>query len=192
MDSEQIKRSLEALLFAADTPLSLKVMKSLLDVKDVRQVKEAISALAEEYERRSFQLIFLAGGYQLYTRPEYVYLVKRLYRGRKLPKLSPQALEALAIVAYKQPVTRIEVERIRGVSVEGVLGTLLERRFIQAVGREKGLGRPILYGTTNEFLRHFQLRDLSDLPTPENAKAAKETAEDAENAKDAEEKQEMV
>lgn len=166
MDHHEIRRSVEALLFAADRPLSLKELKTLLGASEMKAIREAISALKEEYEGRSFQLMFLAGGYQLYTRPEYVDLVNQLYRGRKPPKLSPQALETLAVVAYRQPVTRIEIERVRGVSVEGVLSTLLERRLIQMVGREKAVGRPILYGTTKEFLRRFQLKDLRDLPQP--------------------------
>ncbi len=166
MDHDEMRRSVEALLFAADRPLSLKELKTLLGTREIKAIREAISALKEDYEGRSFQLMFLAGGYQLYTRPEYVDLVNKLHQGRKPPKLSPQALETLALIAYRQPVTRIEIERVRGVSVEGVLSTLLERRLIQVVGREKAVGRPILYGTTKEFLTHFQLRDLRDLPEP--------------------------
>lgn len=190
-DREHIKRSVEALLFAADGPVSMNLLKALLGMEETEAVEEAISTLRREYEGRSFGLVQVAGGYQLYTRPEYGELVKELYKGRKLPKLSPQALETLAIIAYKQPITRIQIEQIRGTSGEGVVSTLLERGLIRRVGREKGVGRPILYGTTREFLRYFQLRDLSDLPEPENAKIAKAAEEIAktaeENAKGAKE-----
>lgn len=176
-DPEHTKRSVEALLFAADGPVSMNLLKALVGTEETEAIEEAISTLRREYEGRSFELVQVAGGYQLYTKAEYGGLVKELYKGRKLPKLSPQALEALAIVAYRQPITRIGIEQIRGTSAEGVVSTLLERGLIRRVGREKGVGRPILYGTTREFLRYFQLRDLSDLPEPEiaeNAEAAEE------------------
>lgn len=157
---------LEGVLFAADAPLSLSDLVTLLDGIDAETIKRSLDQLNEEYDRHphSFQIMQVAGGYQLCARPQYARWIKRLYRGRVSSRLSQAALECLSIVAYKQPISRTEIEAIRGVNVEGVLRTLLERSLIRIAGRGDGLGRPILYATTNEFLRYFGLNRLSDLP----------------------------
>lgn len=166
MDRNEAKRVIEALLFAADTPLSLSKLKSLLGEIDHKILKQLVSELKVEYERddHSFSLVELAGGYQIYTRPEYAKWVQELFRGKRASKLTAAALETLAIIAYKQPIIRGDIEAIRGVNVDGVMATLTERNLVSMVGRDNRPGKPILYGTTPEFLRYFGLSNLSDLP----------------------------
>jgi segregation and condensation protein B len=129
-------------------------------------VKQVLRCLQEDYEKagRGVQLVEVAGGFQLVTRPEYAPWIKRLEKSKPAPKLSRSALESLAVIAYKQPIVRAEIEQIRGVETSGVLKTLLERKLVRIVGRKDEPGRPILYGTTKYFLQHFGLRDLSELP----------------------------
>lgn len=166
MDRNEAKRVIEALLFATDTPLSLSKLKSLLGEIDHKILKQLVSELKVEYERddHSFSLVELAGGYQIYTRPEYAKWVQELFRGKRASKLTAAALETLAIIAYKQPIIRGDIEAIRGVNVDGVMATLAERNLVAMVGRDNRPGKPILYGTTPEFLRYFGLINLSDLP----------------------------
>lgn len=168
METRQIKPIIEALLFASDSPVSIERMRSIVEGVGARQIEEIIDQLNDEYERkeRCFHIIEVAGGYQFATHPQYAPWIKRLYRGRRLPRLSPAALETLAIVAFKEPIIRAEIEAIRGVNVEGVLKTLLERNLITVVGREESPGRPLLYATTQEFLIYFGLNSISDLPKP--------------------------
>ncbi len=168
-DEVQLGRSIEALLFAADGPLSVdQIRDALEEAVERRAVRTACQALRLEYDRleRSFELVEVAGGFQFRTRPEYGPLVARLKRTSPL-KMSRAALETLSIVAYKQPVLRAEVERIRGVDSGGVLKVLLERGLIRIVGRENLPGRPLTYGTTRRFLEVFELKSLDDLPSLE-------------------------
>lgn len=160
------KREIEALLFASDEPLSLERLSSLMGTEK-RVIQDALLELTVEYERdvRSFEIREVAGGYGLYTRPEYAQLISLLFRGRKPPRLSQAALETLAIIAYKQPVTQPEITQIRGVDVEGVLETLILRGLIEERGRGEGVGRPVLYGTTQNFLKYFHLQGIEDLQT---------------------------
>ncbi len=166
MDRNEAKRVIEALLFATDTPISLPKLKSLLGEIDQKILRQLLAELKTEYERdeHSFSLLELAGGYQIYTRPEYAKWVQELFRGKRTAKLTAAALETLAIIAYKQPIIRGDIEAIRGVNVDGVMSTLTERNLVAVVGRDERPGRPILYGTTPEFLRYFGLATLSDLP----------------------------
>lgn len=161
-----LKPILEALLLVAHEPLSLDRLAFVLDEVPKAEIGKALRDLQEGYDHadRGFQLVFVAGGYQLVTRPEFGPWVKRLDKSKSAPKLSRSALESLAIIAYKQPVVRSEIEAIRGVETSGVLRTLLERKLVRIVGRKDVPGRPILYGTTRHFLQHFGLKDLSDLP----------------------------
>lgn len=163
---EEYAAIIESVLFATDTPLSLNDLVAVLDGVDAAAVKRSIAHLNEEYDAHphSFHITQVAGGYQLCARPQYARWIKRLYRGKVSSRLSQAALECLSIVAYKQPISRTEIEAVRGVNVEGVLRTLLERSLIRIAGRGEGLGRPLLYATTNEFLRYFGLNKLSDLP----------------------------
>lgn len=167
MEFTQIKSVVEALLFASDVPISLNRLRTLIGA-DSATVQRAIHRLNEEYEEtdRAFVISEVAGGFQMTTRTEYGPWVKRLFRGRTETKLSSAALETLAIIAYKQPIMRADIEAIRGVNVGGVLATLLERRLIQIKGRAEAVGRPLLYGTSKRFLQYFGLKTLDDLPKP--------------------------
>ncbi len=166
LDPQPLKPLLEALLLVAREPLSLDRLASVIDVVPKAEIGQALRSLQAEYDQaeRGLQVVLVAGGYQLVTRPEYGSWIKRLDKSKSSPKLSRSALESLAIIAYKQPIVRSEIEAIRGVETSGVLRTLLERKLVRIVGRKDMPGRPILYGTTRYFLQHFGLRDLSDLP----------------------------
>lgn len=159
----------EALLFASDAPLSAADLARGDESLDEERVEAAIEALRDEYEAtdRAFQVYELAGGYQLLTRPELAPYLERFDTVPQNPRLSGPALEVLAVIAYRQPIGRAEIEEIRGVGSSGVLRTLLDRALVEVVGRGEGLGRPLLYGTTSHFLEHFGFRSLEDLPRPD-------------------------
>ncbi len=161
-----MKHDLEALLFATDAPLTSSRLKGIFPETGGKEIREAIDELNAEYEtqERAFTIVEFGGGWQLASRPEYMALIQKLYKGRRYVRLSKAALEALAIIAYRQPVTRMEIEEIRGVQVSGVLQTLTERSLITVVGRSESVGNPILYGTTREFLNHMGLKGLHQLP----------------------------
>ncbi|MGD7022069.1 SMC-Scp complex subunit ScpB [Rossellomorea vietnamensis] len=166
------KGILESLLFAAgDEGLSLKQVCAVLEIEE-HQAIEIIEGLFSEYnkdESRGIQLIELAGTYQLVTKKEHAPYLKKLVESPNVNSLSQAALETLAIVAYKQPITRVDIEEIRGVKTERPLSTLASKGLVKAVGRAEGTGRAILYGTTKEFLDYFGLKDISELPPlPEN------------------------
>ncbi len=171
MNSEQLTKVLEALLFAADKPVPITRLLQLLPETKAIQIEEAVNRLNQHYQEHAFMIIKVAGGYQTVTRSEYHEWIHRLYAARTRPRLSQPALETLAVIAYKQPVSRVEIEAIRGVNSDGVLGTLLERNLIAIRGRADTVGRPLLYGTTEEFLRSFGLNELSELPRPEEIQA---------------------
>ena len=162
-------RMVEALLFASDAPLSAGDLARLDEAWDEETVERLVGELRAEYERegRAFDIFEIAGGYQNLTRPEYAPALERYDTIPASSRLSAPALETLAIIAYRQPVGRAEVEEIRGVGAGGVLKTLQERGLIEVVGRGEGLGRPLLYGTTRFFLEHFGFRTLADLPRPD-------------------------
>ena len=173
LDSAQLKAIVEALVFASPEPLTPKMLFKLLNDEPKEDVIAAIKALQQDYEQRGgLHLAEIAGGYQITTRPEFHEWVRRLFHERTTQKLSVQALETLAVIAYKQPITAAEIGEIRGVNTTGVLSTLMERHLIKIVGRKNVIGRPFLYGTTKEFLIRFGLRDLSDLPRVEDMAAA--------------------
>jgi segregation and condensation protein B len=159
----------EALIFASPDPLTPKALIKLLDNEPKEDVLAALDALKQQYERPGgLQLVEVAGGYQIVTRPDLHEWVRRLFHERSTQKLSVQALETLAVIAYRQPITAIEITEIRGVNTSGVLNTLLERHLIKIVGRKQVVGRPFMYATTKEFLIRFGLKDLSDLPKVED------------------------
>ena len=165
----ELKAILEALIFASPDPLTPKAMYKLLDSEPKEDVQAALTGLKRDYERAGgLQLVEVAGGYQIVTRPDLHEWVRRLFHERATQRLSVQALETLAVIAYKQPITALEVTEIRGVNTAGVLSTLLDRHLIKIVGRKKVVGRPFLYATTKEFLIRFGLNDLSDLPKVED------------------------
>jgi len=167
--SAELKAILEALIFASPEPLTLKAIDKLLESEPKEDVAAALAELKRDYERPGgLQLVEVAGGYQIVTRPDLHDWVRRLFHERTTQKLSVQALETLAVIAYRQPVTSAEIAEIRGVNTSGVLNTLLERHLIKIVGRKQVVGRPFMYATTKEFLIRFGLNDLGDLPKVED------------------------
>jgi segregation and condensation protein B len=168
---DNLKAIIESLLFVAETPLKIDKIKTILELEDRDAVRNALNSLAEEYDsgKRGFFLSEVAGGFQLRTRPEYGHWIRRLKETRPA-RLSQAAMETLAIIAYKQPVLRSDIEYLRGVDCGGTLRTLLERKLIRMMGRKDLPGRPIIYGTTREFLELFDLRDLRELPSLKDLK----------------------
>ena len=166
MERDRLRSVLESLLFAAETPLTVHRLSEVLEGIEKKEILSVLQELQAEYEAagRGFRLVEVAGGYQMRTPKENADWVKNLFRGRPA-RMSRATLETLAIIAYKQPITRAEIEAIRGVDVDGVLSTLLERRLARLVARKDVPGRPFLYGTTSEFLELFNLKDLANLPT---------------------------
>jgi segregation and condensation protein B len=164
--SDHLKPVIEALIFASPEPVTAKTLYRLLDGEPKEDVDAALAAVRADYDRPGgLQIVEVAGGYQITTRPEFHEWVRRLFHERTTQKLSVQALETLAVIAYKQPVTAPEIAEIRGVSSSnGVLSTLIERKLVKTVGRKPVVGRPFMYGTTREFLERFGLNDINDLP----------------------------
>ena len=171
MEQEEIKAVIENILLAADQPVSEAQFKNLLgDEVEKVSFKSVLEELIDEYNSRNLQILQVAEGYQLCTRHDYSDWVRKFLKFDKTTKLSQPSLDTLAIIAYKQPLTKTEVEEIRGVDSSGVVRTLLEKKVISPGGRKKVPGRPIMYRTTRKFLEYFGLRDLSDLPTLEDFK----------------------
>jgi segregation and condensation protein B len=167
--SDDLKPIIEALIFASPDPLTPKTLFKLLESEPREDVEAALASLRQDYDRPGgLQLVEVAGGFQIVTKPELHEWVRRLFHERSTQKLSVPALETLAVIAYKQPVTAPEVAEIRGVNTSGVLATLLERRLIKIAGRKQVVGRPFLYATTREFLVRFGLKDLGELPKVED------------------------
>ena len=162
LTGDALLRALEALLFVACEPLTVQDLAKYTEADD-EQVGEALKELTERYADRGFTLRRIAGGYQFVTPEQFAFLVERLYRP-KYQQLSSAALEALAIIAYKQPITRAEVAAVRQVDSDSVINTLLEKKLIREVGRVNTAGRAILYGTGEEFLSFFGIDSLDDLP----------------------------
>ncbi len=162
----KVEQIVEATLFASQTPLTLEEISRADEGLNVERVVEAIQFLRDSYEdaERAFQIYQLGDGFQVLTRPEYAPYLERFDSVPRAPHLSPAALETLAIIAYRKPIGRIEIEEVRGVSASSVLRTLLDWELVQVVGRGEGLGRPLLYGVTQKFLEHFGMKDVSDLP----------------------------
>lgn len=167
MDDRELKPILEAVLFVAGEPLSLNRLCQVFDGVDGTRIAACLDELRDEYRRagRGLDVVEVAGGYQLATIGEAAPWLRKLAVAKSPSRLSKPALETLAIVAYKQPLTRPEIESIRGVDVAGVVKTLMDRRLVKIVGRKDLPGRPMMFGTTKEFLHAFGLKDLSDLPT---------------------------
>jgi segregation and condensation protein B len=164
---QDLKNIVESLLFVAEEPLGPERLKKILEPADAGAIAEAVAALKADHDSRQggFYLAEVAGGYQFRTRPEYTAWIRRLVDPKPV-RLSRAALETLAIIAYKQPIIRSDVEHIRGVDCGGVLRQLLERKLVRVLGRKEIAGRPLIYATTRKFLETFDLRDLKDLPTP--------------------------
>ena len=167
--SAELKAIVEALIFASPEPITPRMLFKLLADEPKEDVTAAVQGLKTEYDQRpGLQFVEVAGGYQIVTRPELHEWVRRLFQERSTQKLTVQGLETLAVIAYRQPITALEISEIRGVNTSGVLSTLLERHLIKIVGRKNVVGRPFLYATTKEFLIRFGLKDLGDLPKIED------------------------
>jgi len=166
MEREDIKSIIESLLFVADGPLTIQRLGEVLEGVEREDLRSTLDELQAELEnsRRGVRLVEVAGGYQLRTAKVNADWVKKFLGGRPA-RMGRATLETLAIIAYRQPITRAEIESIRGVDVDGVINTLLDRSLIRAVARKDVPGRPFLYGTTPEFLQLFNLKDLTHLPT---------------------------
>lgn len=166
MEQTEAKRIIEALLFASEKPISVDQIKEVLTEFDSREIRTILLELKCEYENlgRSFRIYEIAGGFQMATEPVYAQHLKAFYKAKFKDKLTRPALETLAIIAYRQPITKAEIEDIRGVNVDGVIKSLAERVLVKVAGRKDAPGRPIIYSTTKEFLDRFGLNSLSELP----------------------------
>ena len=190
MEDRELKSAIEAVLFIAGYPLPTDRLKGLFEEASAEQIEAQLAALRQDYEDRGagIMLAEIAGGHQLVTRPENAAWLRKFRSAKVSTKLSKPALETLAIVAYKQPITRAEAEAIRGVNIGGIMRNLMERRLVKIVGKKDVPGRPMLYGTTPEFLQYFGLRDLSALPTLkefQELEAGEDVMEEAPGADDA-------
>ena len=175
---ENFKAVIEALILASEAPLALEKIYLILEGVEKAEVKKTIDELIVEYDERQsgICLVEVAGGFQFRTRSELSPWIKKL-KGSKPASLSPAALETLAIVAYRQPIVKAEIESIRGVDVSAPLKGLLEKKLIRIVGRKDVPGKPIIYGTTKKFLEVFNLKDLSELPTLRELKELSHSSE---------------
>jgi len=167
LEDQQLKSAIEALLFIGGGPLSVERLKGIFEDASKEQIEAQLQALKADYDGRGagVMLAEVANGYQLATCPEHAPWVRKFKTVKVTTRLSRPALETLAIIAYKQPVTRPEIEAIRGVNIGGIVRNLMERRLVKIVGKKDVAGRPMLYGTSVEFLQYFGLKDLSALPT---------------------------
>jgi segregation and condensation protein B len=174
----QAKRVLEALLFASSKPITAVEIRKVMKFLSVKDIEAMIAELKEEYVRdnRSFELLEVAGGFEIATKKDYAPWIFKIEMQKKAKQVTQSALETLSILAYKQPITRAEIEELRGVDVSGVVNTLTERGLIKIVGKKEVPGRPFMYGTTDKFLEHFGLKGLQDLPNIEEIKTLVENS----------------
>jgi segregation and condensation protein B len=166
LDIQAVKSAAEAALFASERPLTIAQLTAALEGAERKVIHQVLDELRADYDasERGFRLVEIAEGWQLLTRPSHAGVIRRLHRIKAANRLTRPALETLAIIAYKQPLTKAEIEAIRGVGSDGVMQNLLERRLVRTVGRKDAVGRPLLYGSTREFLQAFGLKDLGELP----------------------------
>ena len=166
----ELKGAVESLIFISEGPITIAEIQNILEGLDEETIRFAVEELKNEYEQRNsgMKIMEVAGGYQMVTSPNYANFIKKFYKIKHAEKLSLPALETLSIVAYKQPATKLEIELIRGVNVDGVLKNLLEKGLVLIVGRKEVICRPFVYGTTRNFLEYFGLNSLEELPPIEN------------------------
>jgi len=165
----EIKGAIETIIFISEAPIAAVELQNVLEGIDIQTIESVVEALKKEYEERNsgIKIVEVAGGYQMVTSPYYASFIKKFYKLKHSEKLTMPSLETLSIIAYKQPVTKIEIESIRGVNVDGVIKNLLEKGLIRIVGRKEVVGRPFVYGTTRSFLEYFGLNSLEELPEVE-------------------------
>jgi segregation and condensation protein B len=166
MEKTELKNAVETLLFITDQPIGVSKITQAVGVKNREEVEAVLAEIQREYAERdtAVQVLEIADGFQMATKSDFAKYVRNLFNEKMAMRLSTAALETLSIVAYKQPLTRAEIEQVRGVEVIAALETLLEKGLIKVAGRKESVGRPLLYGTTSDFLRRFGLRSLADLP----------------------------
>ena len=176
LPKDQIKHIIESLIFASDTPLTVEKIKGVLEDKSKKEIKELVEELVRDYQNldRGIFIREVANGFQFCTKPEYAHLIQKL-RKTKPYNLTQPTLETLAIIAYRQPVTKAEIELVRGVDCGGVLRTLLEKKLISIQGKKEVIGRPFLYVTTTRFLEVFGLENLASLPSIEEITQLKDS-----------------
>lgn len=186
MEENNFKSAIEALIFASEKPATIDQIKKVLSIPDAASVRKVIEELKAEYEmqNRGLRIVEIAGGFQMIAATVFSPFLKKLFKYRFNDKLSKPALESLAIIAYKQPLTKSEIESLRNVNVDGVMKSLLDKNLIRICGRKKIPGRPFVFGTTRQFLEHFGLKSLDDLPKMDEFNAL---AKEAENRADIEE-----
>jgi segregation and condensation protein B len=168
MNFDFVKQVVEALIFSSDIPLPMNQIQNIIEKTSVGEIKKAIEELNLEYKQtnRTFSIVQIGGGFQLVTRESYNQWIRKLLHKRIKSKLSQAALETLSVIAFNQPVSKSDIEAVRGVNCDGVIRTLLERKLVTIKGRSDGPGRPLLFITTKEFLRYFGVNNISDLPKP--------------------------
>jgi segregation and condensation protein B len=194
MTENNIKTVIEALLFSSEKPLMLEQIRGALDNLATDEIRKIIEELKNEYEasNRGMRIVEIAGGFQMITPPVFASFLRKLYKGRRVEKLSTPALETLAIIAYKQPVTRLEIESIRNVNVDNMVKTFVDKGFVRVAGRKKAPGRPRVYGTTRQFLEHFGLKSLDELPKIEGFLKPEAAAKTLDNAQKSAEEPALV
>jgi segregation and condensation protein B len=170
MEENNLKSAVEALIFASEKPITIEQLKKILGDLDAISINKIIAELKNDYatQGRGLRVVEIAGGFQMSTSSNFAPFLKKLFKNRYSDKLSKPALESLAIIAYKQPLTKNEIESLRNVNVDGVMKSLLDKNLIRICGRKKIPGRPFVFGTTREFLEHFGLKSLQDLPKMED------------------------
>lgn len=191
-ENQQIKSIIESLLFVSEKPLMLEQIKDVLEGVDIVSIRQLITELKSEYQTRAsgMDIVEVAGGFQMCTTSSCAPYLKKFYKIKHAEKLTMPTLETLAIVAYKQPVTRIEIESIRGVNVDGVIKSLTDKGLIRIAGRRDTPGRPFVYGTTRQFLEYFGLKSLDELPKIEEFVQAAAKAQEEKTEENTEEKTE--
>lgn len=179
MQEDNLKSAVEAIIFASEKPVTLEQIKNVLDNLGCGELRKIIDELKSEYEaqNRGFRITEIAGGFQMNACTAFAPFLKKLFKNRSADKLSKPALESLAIIAYKQPLTKSEIGILRNVNVDGVMKNLVDKNLIRICGRKKIPGRPFVFGTTREFLEHFGLRSLEDLPKIEDFTALAQEVE---------------
>ena len=179
MVDNNLKSAVEAMIFASEKPVTLEQIRKVLDNLDIASVRKIIDELKSEYEtqNRGLRITEIAGGFQMNACIAFAPFLKKLFKERSVDKLSKPALESLAIIAYKQPLTKAEIESLRNVNVDGVIKSLVGKNLIRICGRKKVVGRPFVFGTTGQFLEHFGLKSIEDLPKFEDFTAMAEKVE---------------
>ncbi|MFC1645657.1 SMC-Scp complex subunit ScpB [Candidatus Omnitrophota bacterium] len=168
-NNPEIKGAIESIIFISEGPIAATEIQNVLEGLDLQTIKSMVDELINDYEQRGsgIKVVEVAGGYQMVTSPNCASFIKKFYKLKHSEKLTMPSLESLSIIAYKQPVTKVEIESIRGVNVDGVIRNLLEKGLIRTVGRKEVIGRPFVYGTTRSFLEYFGLNSLDELPDVE-------------------------